>query len=62
MKALIASVFALGLLGASVAPADALIIRVGPGHHWGHHWEHRYRHCDRWDWHHHARWCRHWSW
>jgi hypothetical protein len=56
MKALIASVFALGLLGASASTADALTIHVGGGHH--------HRHCTNWGWHHHHhdRYCRHWGW
>ncbi|MEJ1970230.1 MAG: hypothetical protein WDN03_16615 [Rhizomicrobium sp.] len=49
MKALIASVFALGLLAASATSADAVIIRFGGGHHWHHHWH------GGWGWHH-----RHW--
>jgi hypothetical protein len=69
MKALIASVFALGLLGASVSSAQALTIHVGTGHHYGYHhgyhhhygWRH-HRHCGAWGWHHHARFCRNWRW
>jgi hypothetical protein len=57
MKTLIASVFALGLLGASVAPAAALTVHIGGGYHHHHH-----RHCGGWGWHHHARFCRHWGW
>ncbi|HXC54535.1 MAG TPA: hypothetical protein VNU97_04525 [Rhizomicrobium sp.] len=52
MKMLLASVFALGLLGASALPASALTIHVGGGHH-GH------RHCTSWGHHHH---CRGWGW
>jgi hypothetical protein len=56
MKALFASVFVLGLLGASVSSADALTISVGGDHH-GH------RHCTGWGWHaHHHRYCRGWGW
>lgn len=57
MKALIASVFALGLLGASALPASAITIHIGDGHH-GHH-----RHCTGWGWHHHHhdRYCRGWG-
>jgi Mn2+/Fe2+ NRAMP family transporter len=58
MKALIASVFALGLLGASLTSAEAMTIHVAVGHH---HWHH-HRHCGAWGWHHHARWCRRWYW
>jgi hypothetical protein len=67
MKALIASVFAVGLLGASVSSAQALTIHVGHhyGYHHGHHyhygWRH-HRHCGAWGWHHHARFCRYWRW
>ena len=59
MKALIASLFALGLLGASATSASALTIHIGDGHHhWGHH-----RHCNNWGWHHHhERFCRRWDW
>ncbi|HTP76066.1 MAG TPA: hypothetical protein VMJ73_03730 [Rhizomicrobium sp.] len=53
MKAIVATVFALGLLGASVTAADALTIHIGT-----HHWHHR--HCWGWGWHHHHRYCRGW--
>jgi hypothetical protein len=63
MKAVIASIFALGLLGASASSAQALTIHVGTGYHHGHHYGwHHHRHCSRWGWHHHARFCRHWRW
>ena len=54
MKTLFASVFALGLLGASALPAEALTIHIGGGHH---------RHCHSWGWHHHHhdRFCRGWG-
>ena len=54
MKSVIASIFALGLLGMSVAPAAALTVHIGGGHH---------RHCTGWGWHnhHHDRFCRHWG-
>ena len=57
MKALIASVFALGLL-ATATPASALTIHIGGGHH------HHHRHCTSWGWHHHHhdRYCRGWGW
>jgi hypothetical protein len=57
MKALIASVFALGLLAAAT-PAGAITIHIGDGHHHGH------RHCTSWGWHHHHhdRYCRGWGW
>jgi hypothetical protein len=72
MKTLIASVFALGLLGASAVPADALSIHLGGGgYHHGWHgggWHHGggwgggwHRHgCRGWGWHHGRRWCRGW--
>lgn len=61
MKAIIASVFALGLLGASAAStaADAnvgVVVKVGGFHH------HRHHACGAWGWHHHARFCRRWYW
>jgi hypothetical protein len=56
MKAIIASVFALGLLGASVSSAEALTIHIGPGHYHG--WHHH--HCWGWGWHYHHRFCRGW--
>ena len=71
MKAIIASVFALGLLGASVSSAEALTIHVGTGHHdgWRHHygWHqhygwHHHRRCGSWGWRHHTRYCRGWRW
>jgi len=57
MKAFIASVFALGLIGASATSAGALTIHISDGHH--HH-----RHCTSWGWHHHHhdRYCRGWGW
>jgi hypothetical protein len=62
MKALIASVFALGLLGASATSADALTIHIGGGHHWHggyYHGGYGYHHgCRGWGWHHGHRWCR----
>ena len=58
MKAIIASVFALGLLGASVLPADAHIVYVRHHHYHSVH----YRHCTAWGWHHHNRVCRFWRW
>jgi len=69
MKKLIASVFALSLLGATAASADS----VGVGLHVGnvgihvgshHHWHHRYWHHHHWYahqhcwWHDHHRVCR----
>jgi len=58
MKTLLASVFALGLLGVSAVPASAITIHIGDGHHHGHH-----RHCTSWGWHHHhERFCRGWGW
>ncbi len=60
MNALISSVFALGLLGASAMPAEALTIHIGGG---GHHGSHHHRHCTGWGWHrHHERYCRRWGW
>ena len=58
MKALIASVFALGLIGASANSASALTIHISDGHH------HHHRHCTSWGWHHHHhdRYCRGWGW
>jgi hypothetical protein len=55
MKALIATVFAVAMLGATAPAASALTIHVGGGHH---------RHCSNWGWHnhHHDRFCRHWGW
>jgi len=59
MKTLIASLFALSLLG-SVAPASAagigvhvggIGVHVGGGH----------RHCNSWGHRHHNRYCRHWG-
>ena len=47
-KVIIASVLALGMLGAAVAPAAALSVHIGGGgwhhHHWHHwhHWHHRH--------------------
>jgi hypothetical protein len=60
MKTLIASVFALGLLGASATSADALTIHFGGGgyHHWHGGWHHHG--CRGWGWHHGRRWCRGW--
>jgi hypothetical protein len=58
MKAIIASIFALGLLGASVSSADALTIHIGPGHGYYHGWHHH--RCWGWGWHHHQRFCRGW--
>jgi Spy/CpxP family protein refolding chaperone len=73
MKTLLASVLALGLLGASAGSADAIVIHIGGGgyHHGWHHggwhhdgWRHeRWRHhgCRYWGWHsHHRRYCRGW--
>jgi hypothetical protein len=51
MKALIASVFALAVLGAAATPASALTVHIGGGHHW-HHWHHAHWH----HWHHHRHW------
>jgi len=71
MKTLLASIFALSMLGATAASAD-----VGVGVHVGgvgvhaaiggddHHDRGHYRHCSTWGWHnhHHGRYCRRWSW
>jgi hypothetical protein len=49
MKTLIASVFALALLGGTAANA-AIVVKVGDGHH-----HHRHQVCH---WHHHHKICR----
>jgi hypothetical protein len=71
MKALIASIFALTLLGATAANAGigagarivgaSITISMGNGHH---HYRHHYRHCTSWGWshRHHERYCRRWGW
>ena len=53
MKALFASIIALGLLGAVATPASALTVHLGVGHH--HHWHHwgHYHHWHHWGHHHH---------
>ncbi|MEJ0028781.1 MAG: hypothetical protein WDN01_22365 [Rhizomicrobium sp.] len=73
MKILIASIFALGLLGATAAtPATAAvgvgvhIGGVGAGVHLGigdrnRHRYHSRRHCVSWGYRHHQRYCRRWS-
>jgi hypothetical protein len=49
MKALIASVFALAVLGAAATPASALTVHIGGGHHWHHHYYgHHWRHHRHW--------------
>jgi hypothetical protein len=68
MKALIASIFALTLLGATAANAGigvgAHVGGVGAGVHLslsdGH--RHHPRYCTSWRWRHHHRYCRRWSW
>ena len=71
MKTLIASVFALSLLGATAANAEVgvgvHVGGVGAGVHMGtddHHDRGRHRRCHTWGWrnHHHDRYCRHWGW
>jgi hypothetical protein len=68
MKKLIASIFALTLIGAMAANADVGVrahvggggvhVGIGDGH------RHHVRHCVSWGWrhHHHERYCRRWSW
>ena len=66
MKTLIASVFALTLLGTTGAYADLIgadvhIGGIGAGAHIGgdgHRYHHR--HCHGWGYHHHQRYCRGW--
>jgi hypothetical protein len=48
MKLIFASILALGMLGAAVAPAAALTVHVGGWHH--HHWHHWHH------WRHHHHW------
>jgi hypothetical protein len=59
MKTLIASIFALSLLGTTGASALGLGIHIGGigigAHIGGHH-----RHCTSWSYHRH--YCRHWGW
>jgi hypothetical protein len=52
MKLLIASLFAVALLGSASANADVIGAHVGPvhlgigvGHHHHCHWRHHHRHC-----------------
>jgi hypothetical protein len=64
MKTLIASVFALTLLGTTAASADLLgvgvhIGGVGADAHIGGGYHH-HRHCHGWGYHHHHRFCRGW--
>lgn len=61
MKTIIASLFALTLLGTTAASADVLGVGVhvggiGVGAHIGGH----HRHCHGWGYHHHHRYCRGW--
>ena len=70
MKALIASIFALTLLGATAANAgvgagasivgSSITVHIGNGHQ--HYYSHHYRHCTSWGWGHHHRYCRGWGW
>jgi hypothetical protein len=67
MKTLIASIFALTLLGATAANADGIGVGahvggVGAGVHVGGGDDHHYRHCTLWGWSHrrHQRYCRSW--
>jgi len=62
MKTLVATLFALTLLGAPAASAAGIGLGVHVGgigvgaHIGGHH--HHYRHCHGWGYHHHHRYCR----
>jgi len=63
MKTLIASIFALTLLGTTAASADIIGVGVhvggiGVGAHIGGY--HHHRHCHGWGYHHHHRYCRGW--
>jgi hypothetical protein len=63
MKALVASIFALAVLGAGAANAGGIGIgaHIGPvgiGIHAG---SHHHRHCTSWGGRGHHRYCRHWS-
>ena len=67
MKTLIASIFALSLLGGTAAEAASVHvggggvrIQIGGGHH--DRGYHRHRHCDRWGYRHHQRFCHRWGW
>lgn len=64
MKILLASIFALTLLGSTAASADILGVDVhvggiGAGAHIGG-GHHHYRHCHGWGHRHHHRYCRSW--
>lgn len=65
MKTLIASIFALTLLGTTGASADLIgaDVHVGPigaGAHIGGDGYHHHRHCHGWGYHHHRHYCRGW--
>ena len=69
MKKLIASVFALTLLGAAASTtaeaqvgAGVHVGDVGVGVHVGVHHHHRRHVCGTWGWRNHARYCRRWYW
>ena len=73
MKTLLASVFALAMLGATAASADVGVgVHVGGvgvhagvgGDHYDRGRRHHHRRCVRWGWrnHHQVRYCRQWSW
>ena len=68
MKTLIASIFALALVGATAADAEGVgagvhIGNVGVGVHVGgdHRNYHRHRRCVSWGYRHHERYCRRWG-
>ena len=65
MKMLVASIFALTLLGTTAASADLIGVGVhvggvGVGAHLGGDGYHHHRHCHGWGYRHHQRYCRGW--